>query len=434
MIRKFLVLTLMLICFNIAAQRTSSSPYSFFGIGEQYSQSTVEQSSMGQIGVASSSNYYLNFINPAANADLRVATYSFGLLHNYLTIKDNTGSQSASSTNLKYISLGFPLGEKAGFSAGFQPISEVGYTFTNRGFDENTGDLNSITRFSGDGGVSRVFGGFGVKITDEINLGIEVDYSFGKTNNDILNQRADVQLATKYSQSSIIRGGSVKLGGQYHRQLKNNLQLDLGATLKLNNDLSATGTELLYSLTIANNGGERPRDTTFNREASGEFNSPFSTNIGAGIGKINKWYAGLEYQFADALSATGYLNRSNAAYNYESSSRLSLGGFYIPKINSINSYFERVTYRAGLRYENTGLSVNGDPTSNNFTSINDFGMSFGLGLPLGNGVSNLNIGLEYGIKGTTSNNLIQENYFNIRASLSLNAIRELAWFQKREID
>ena len=161
---------------------------------------------------------------------------------------------------------------------------------------------------------------------------------------------------------------------------------------------------------------------------------PVVTNIGVGLGKLNKWYTGLEYEFRDAIDTNGYLDNTSSAYTFGSANRLSLGGFYIPKINSINSYFERVTYRAGIRFENTGLLVNGTPSSNNFTSINDFGISFGLGLPLGNRVSNLNLGFEYGKKGTTNNNLIQENYFNIRASLSLNAIGNLSWFQKRKID
>ena len=74
--------------------------------------------------------------------------------------------------------------------------------------------------------------------------------------------------------------------------------------------------------------------------------------------------------------------------------------------------------------------VNGSLSSNTFTSINDLGISFGLGLPLGNRLSNLNLGFEYGKKGTTDNGLLEENYFNVRLSLSLNDL----WFKKRKID
>ena len=73
----------------------------------------------------------------------------------------------------------------------------------------------------------------------------------------------------------------------------------------------------------------------------------------------------------------------------------------------------------GFRYEKTGLIVNS-------TSINDAALTFGMGLPISGSLSNLNLGLEYGKKGTTSNNLVQENYFNLNLSFTLND----KWFVK----
>ena len=128
-----------------------------------------------------------------------------------------------------------------------------------------------------------------------------------------------------------------------------------------------------------------------------------------------------------------FVNNTNSSFQYEDSNRFSLGGFYLPKINSISSYWKRVTYRAGLRFEKVGLAIDGSGSGTNFTSINDFGMSFGLGLPLKQ-LSNVNLGFEYGKRGTTSNNLIQENYFNFRLSLSLTASGAQSWFVKRKID
>ena len=87
-----------------------------------------------------------------------------------------------------------------------------------------------------------------------------------------------------------------------------------------------------------------------------------------------------------------------------------------------------------MRYENTGLSIDESGLGADFSKVNDFGMSFGLGLPMGRKLSSLNLGFEFGKKGTTSNNLIQENYFNVRVGLSLNAVGRQAWFQKRRID
>ena len=157
---------------------------------------------------------------------------------------------------------------------------------------------------------------------------------------------------------------------------------------------------------------------------------PIKTNFGVGIGKFDKWYVGLEYENQEAIETSGFLNKSNAAYRYGNSNRFSVGGYYLPKINSISSYWERVTYRAGLRLEKTGLLGDGSGLSSNFTPVDDFGISFGVGLPLKQ-LSSLNMSFEFGKKGTTDNNLIQENYFNFRLSLSLT---DTNWFQKRKID
>jgi hypothetical protein len=86
-----------------------------------------------------------------------------------------------------------------------------------------------------------------------------------------------------------------------------------------------------------------------------------------------------------------------------------------------------------VRFEKVGLAIDGSGAGTNFTSIDDFGMSFGLGLPLRQ-LSSVNLGFEYGKRGTTSNNLIEENYFNFRLSLSLTASGAQSWFRKRKID
>ena len=109
---------------------------------------------------------------------------------------------------------------------------------------------------------------------------------------------------------------------------------------------------------------------------------------------------------------------SNVAYKRDS--QLSVGGFYIPKFNSFTNYFSRIVYRAGVRIEKTGLHINNQ-------SIDELGISFGLGLPL-NGLSSANIGVEFGKRGTLSEGLVEENFVAIRIGLSLND----RWFIKRK--
>ena len=432
MIKKVLIVFLLITSTSsLLAQGTSSSPYSFFGIGEQYSPRTSENSAMGGIGVAFNHYKYLNFTNPAAIAFLRETTYSVGILNNDLTLKTADTKQNSVSTSLNYIALGFPLGKKAGFSFGLQPLSSVGYSLSNNDFDENE-NLSAITLFSGEGGVNRVYGTFGIQISKSLAIGIEADYSFGTIENSITNKRDNVSLASKYKEESVIRGGAITLGTQYQKMFKSNLYFNAGATVKLGNDLNTTGNEYLYSL-VGSGATDIARDTIYANEISGKYKLPMKSIIGLGLGKRDKWHVGVEYQNQDALQPEGFTNITNSSYNYEKSNRISLGGFYLPKINSISSYWERVTYRAGLRIEKIGLAVDGTGTGANFTSIDDFGMSFGLGLPLKQ-LSTVNLALEYGKRGTTSNNLIEENYFNVRLSLSLTASGQQGWFRKRKID
>lgn len=429
MIRKSLTFFLLFISTFLFAQRNTSSPYSIFGVGEEFGTKTVEQIGMGGIGAAFKSYKYLNFVNPAANANLTYATYVFGLLNNELSVKSSDVNQTTNTTSLSYFALGIPISKKLGFVFGMQPTSAVGYSLRNSIFDSED-NLIDLTTFSGTGSVNRLYTGFGWNIHKGLSVGAEIDFLFGNIENSVLNSRLNVDLSTRNVEDTDIRGGSLKVGVHYETELKNKLQISLGASAVLENTLKATGNEYLYSLTLTTDGGEIPRDTIFEGGLNGRLLRPLKTVLGGGIGKADKWYAGVNYSFQNAIVNSGYFNNSNNAFLYDSSSSLSIGGFYLPKSNSISSYWERVTYRIGMKYEETGLLVNGNPGSNNFTSINDFGISFGLGLPLGNRVSNINFSGEIGKRGTLDNGLLQENYFNLRLSLSFNDI----WFKKRIID
>lgn len=429
MIRNLLFVFLLIASVATTAQKTNQSPYSFFGIGEGPNPVTVEQSAMGGIGVALSHYKYLNLTNPAAYADLKYTTYSFGVLNSELTIDDGVKKETSNSTSLSYFTLALPLGSRAGVSIGIQPVSSVGYSLTNL-VSDTSGTITEANIFSGEGGVSSVYGSFGIKLFKNIAVGIEADFSFGSIEKSIINQIQNVSLRTKYKEDLSVRGGTVTLGAQYKKALKNKLELSAGATLKMGNNFKVTGDDYLYSFTFINGNTELARDTISQSRINGNYKLPLKTTIGAGLGQFDKWYVGLEFESQDAIETEGLLDRSNAGYQYGKSNRLSLGGYYLPKVNSISSYWERITYRAGIRFEKTGLLVDGSTPYTNFTSVDDFGISFGLGLPLKQ-LSSMNLGFEFGKRGTITNNLIQENYFNFRLSLSLT---DTNWFQKRKID
>ena len=98
---------------------------------------------------------------------------------------------------------------------------------------------------------------------------------------------------------------------------------------------------------------------------------------------------------------------------------MSIGFEIVPNRNSAFTYWERVAYRVGFRYEYTYLNLNNN-------QINDFGISFGMGLPLRKSKSTVNFGVEFGQFGTTANNLIRENY--VRFTLGITMFQK--WFEQ----
>jgi hypothetical protein len=89
----------------------------------------------------------------------------------------------------------------------------------------------------------------------------------------------------------------------------------------------------------------------------------------------------------------------------------------------MGKYYQRINYRAGFTFEQSYLEINQ-------TRINDFGISFGVGLPMKKSRSTINIAVELGTQGTTQNNLVKENYMRLTIGTSL----QERWFLKRKFN
>ena len=99
---------------------------------------------------------------------------------------------------------------------------------------------------------------------------------------------------------------------------------------------------------------------------------PTKISLGGGIGN-RKWFLGADYTFK---GTSGQVNRFENYTNvsYKTHQKVAIEVF-IPKYDSYKSYFERITYKAGFRYENTGLVINN-------TSIRDKAVSAGFVFPI----------------------------------------------------
>lgn len=434
MTKKLLVVFMALFALQAIAQdSTTASPYSFYGIGSLKFKGTVENRSMGGISIFNDS-IHINLKNPASfagrnlnswNNENRPVKFSVGASHSSTNLQSKEGEANTSSTTFDYLALSLPLG-KFGVGLGLLPYTSVGYNLQDFDGDRLEGEFN------GNGGLNKAFFDLAYLFSDQLSFGAEVSYNFGKIENNILNYQYDdegnlVDFQTLEANRSDLSGLSVNLGLTYRTMLNDRLELQSGITYAPVSNITSTN-QRSYTIFDVNN--PQPGEGSFTEVNLNPDNGPdlrktdltlpSRFSVGAGIGQPRKWFVGADYTFRKTSSfANPFISINNA--NYVDASNLSVGGFYIPNFISLSSYWKRVVYRFGFNFENTGIQINSQ-------DIKQFGMSFGLGIPVGENGSNANIGFEFGQRGTTDQNLIQENFINLRISLSLND----KWFEKRK--
>lgn len=413
MTKRILIAAMLLTSAVSVAQNTTASPYSFGGLGLINFRGTVEQKSMGGLTVFSDS-IHTNVQNPATLPNLRFTNYTAGGRYNNTKLKDATTNEETTITSLDYLVIGVPAG-KFGASFGLYPYSTVGYDLENE-----TEDI--LNRFTGTGGLTKVFLGIGYNLIAGLNIGLEAQYNFGNIRNQGLFVDRAIEFGTQEVNRSDISGLNFVLGAHYTKAISEKLELQASFTYTPSSDLTIKNFREIATVLVTDGGGLGGAEVTGVTVQDSEVKFPSNLSIGVGLGEKNKWFVGGEFinQGTSELTTRSF---NIPTIQYEDATKLRLGGFYIPKFNSLTSYWSRITYRAGLRFEDTGMVVNNE-------SINEFGMSFGIGLPVGRRLSNINLGFEIGKRGTTDFGLVQENFINVFISLSLND----KWFIKRKYD
>ncbi|TDS56554.1 long-subunit fatty acid transport protein [Myroides indicus] len=421
MINKIFLSISLLFGVSAFAQQGTASPYSFYGIGDINNNGTNEYRAMAGTSVYTDS-IHINLQNPASFGKLKLTTFALGATAKYYDFTSGGESDKSQRQSLDYLTLGFPIADKVGVVFGLQPYSNIGYK-TNTTTSNESNQLFANT-FNGSGGINKTFLGIGYEINSRLQIGIDASYYFGHTDNTTAVQMIDngsgVSLLTSTNEIRRIdyKGFGLRMAVQYAGQIKG---LDYQTNLTYSPETKFTA-DNLTRLDVVNltNGYIIDRKETVN--ASEKITNPQVYSLGAGLGKNLKWFVSAQFTYTENSKLKNSWNSSQYS-SFEDSKRFSVGGFYIPKYNSFTSYFDRIVYRAGLRYENTGLVLNNQ-------SINDFGVTAGFGFPVGRNFTNLNLGVEYGQRGTTSKNLVRENYFNITIGLSFNDF----WFKKRRFE
>jgi len=417
MIKKFIVSLCILWSVTAIAQRGSSSSYSFYGIGEERFKGSTENRAMGSLSIFPDSTH-VNLQNPAGYGGLKLTTLSLSASHTSTNAETNTQTGRSKNTTIDYLNVGIPLSPKWGAGVGLVAYSAVGYQIQNQTtISEN---FSTSNQFEGSGGVNRVFFSSGYRLTPNFSIGATMDYNFGRIETSALEFQQLVQFGTQELNTSQVSGFSFNLGGMWEKKINAKHKVYFSGYYTPESTLSFSNTRSIATVQFSTISDPVIIDEQLVNVADTEVKLPSRVAIGAGFGQERKWLLGAEFTVIQSNTLQNrFADITNASF--ENSKRISVGGYYIPQYNSFSSYFERITFRGGFRHENTGLVVNNK-------AIDDTAVTFGVGLPVPQSFSNVNLGVELGRRGTAAANLVRENYINFTVSFSLND----KWFVKRK--
>lgn len=414
MIKKIIISACLLFSIVIFAQEGTSSPYSFYGIGDVRYKGTIDIQSMAGVAIEQDS-IHINLDNPSSFANLKLTTFSTAFSYGTKKLKEGNETATANRTTLDYLAVGLPLG-KLGMGFGLIPYSSVGYKVNI--FATDTDLYNR--RYSGSGGLNKAFLGFGYKVMPNFTIGFDAQYNFGTISTSSLEIINGVSSGTRELNDAKMSGINFNFGAMFQTKISKKLSFSSSLSYTLESDLTSKNTRGVSTVLYNNDFEVSSVDLLDEQTDERILKLPSKLSLAAGVGESKKWLLGGQV----VMGSIGDLQNSyntRANVSYEKSMKYSIGGYYIPNYNSFSSYAKRIVYRAGLKYEKTGLVVNSE-------SINDMGATFGLGLPISGTFSNINLGFDIGKRGTTSSNLVQEDYMNFRVGFSFND----RWFEKRK--
>ena len=432
--RFFLTLLFAVIAFAAHSQSTTSSPYSRFGLGDIDPQLMPQNIGMGGIGVATnriSLFNNINVINPASYGAIGITVIDVGLYSNFSTLSQ-TGQSSQSNKNfrLSHIAFGIPVTKRSALSFGLLPYSERGYNYkksvSNLGSGASADTNVTNYNYSGDGGLSKAYLGYGFGIGKHLLIGGNVSYIFGNIKDISTTEIPGLAgtLNSKIEQSNAIGGLNYDYGLQYSFDFSETKHLILGYSASAGTKLNSQSSYIVSQYT--NDASGNPNiavDSVVNRQgANGKLKLPQINRFGISFQNDGKFLVGADY----SMGQWSDLSISGVNQGLQNSRTINVGAQYTPNIATIRNYLATVDYRIGGVYDETYMTVNN-------TRIKRYGITAGLGLPLrpNNGsFYKINISAEVGQRGRLVNGLVKENYINLHLGFTLND----KWFTKYKFD
>ena len=394
------------------AQNSTNSPYTYYGYGNIADKAFISQRGMGGIGYGLRNSQMINPMNPASFSavDSMTFMFDFGVTGQVTWMKEGGEQDRRLNGNLEYIAMQFPLAKKLGFGAGFEPVSNVGYKFAEtKPLIEVEGQYFQEINV-GTGGLSKVYGVLSYDFLSKISVGAKLSYLFGDIKRE---QTASVNVSGASSgvETTTLRayGLLYDFGLQYHQAVGKFQTVTIGAIYSPKTRFGAKVMKDLIS-----SGSVDVIDTVFHGL---KFEMPETYGLGITYNKLGKLTVGADVLY-QRWADVNFYDQTDAFYNRL---KFNAGGEYIPNRTS-SGLLNKMQYRAGLSYSNSYLKVRD-------SKHNEYGVNLGLGIPMPDRRSSLNLAFEYSLVRPEHKNSLSEQYFKVSLSYTFNEI----WFFKRKV-
>ena len=402
------------------------SPYSIYGIGDISREGTAFNKSMGGVGVATRNRRFINYLNPAAVTARDSLSFmaDFGLIQNNKVFSQGNIKSAHNTFNIYDFVMSFPIYRSSAFMVGITPFSDVGYDFSSIEKDpEIIGNTGNISYDSyGTGSVYQLFAGAGVTLWKRLSLGAEFIYYFGNidkvTNMDYSNSS---YRSVNSGSDLMVRATTGKFGLQYEQKIAGDVYMTLGATYRLGAGMKGEVTNYRYANQSSVSDTLRYSSTPL-KDAGVRFADELGVGISVRGGE--KWMAEFDYLRSDWTkssfdSTPGFAVEGDSKFSSTVSQSFRAGFEIVPNRNDIRYYFKKCTYRAGAYFDQSYYKLDGN-------NVNTMGITLGMTLPVFRLYNGLTLGVDFGQKSSTRNNMIRERYAMFVVGFNIHDL----WFRK----
>ncbi len=394
---------------GVFAQQNTLSPYSRFGIGDISNKGFGRSAALGGTGIGLRSGEHLNYLNPASYTAQDTMSFLFdvGVTSNYTLFESSAGEHQIASFYPGHLAIGFPVTSWWKSSIGLLPYSKVGYKVEDDMSVEDVGLVDYF--FEGSGGINRFYVGNAFQLHENISVGFDISYLFGSlTRSSSASFPFDEHaFETKSRNRVMVSDFHLKYGLQYSGRINEDYSFTAGVVFENSRSLKASNDMLVVNELELSEGFVQ--DTIYNFTGEKDhIDIPMGIGAGFSVKRGNNLVFAADYtthNWADSR----FLGVRDSLAN---SSMFKTGIEYTNDPGDYDNLLRRTTYRLGFHYENTYLQFND-------RQLKDYGVTLGFGIPYRGRETSFNFAIDIGQRGTTSDNLIRENYviFSFSASL-----------------